>query len=266
MRKKLKIRRYNLKNERKIGKGKIRIAFLTDLHNCMEGKGGERLMSLLEKCRPDVVLVGGDVMIGKKGKEIWTAVRFIERLSANYKVLYANGNHEQRISLYSEQYGGMGELYDREIKKTEVIRLINQKIDLEIRGIPVTVYGLDPEKKFYDKGFRKESMTGELEKKFSNPEKERYTILLSHTPRYASDYLRWGADLTLSGHYHGGVMLLGKRTGLITPDYHIFSGLCCGIRRYRQSYMIVSAGLGEHTVPFRIHNPRELTVVDVEFS
>ena len=27
--------------------------------------------------------------------------------------------------------------------------------------------------------------------------------------------------------------------------------------------MIVSAGLGEHTIPIRIHNPRELILVDL---
>ena len=30
--------------------------------------------------------------------------------------------------------------------------------------------------------------------------------------------------------------------------------------------MIVSAGMGEHTVPVRIHNPRELVVVEIHFT
>ena len=30
--------------------------------------------------------------------------------------------------------------------------------------------------------------------------------------------------------------------------------------------MIVSAGLGEHTIPLRIHNPRELLVIDIKPS
>ena len=30
-----------------------------------------------------------------------------------------------------------------------------------------------------------------------------------------------------------------------------------------ERHMIVTAGLGEHTIPFRIHNPMELAVIDI---
>lgn len=159
----------------------------------------------------------------------------------------------------------MGERYDQAVKATKAVRLINERADIQVNGIPITIYGFDPDEKFYDKGFREKGMEEALGKEFGRPEQERYTILLSHTPRYGREYLNWGADLTLSGHYHGGVMMLGKKRGLVTPDFRLFSGFCGGIRSQGESHMIVSAGVGEHTIPTRIHNPREITLIEVEF-
>lgn len=259
------VRNYQLKSSKQTGKGKIKIAFLTDIHNCVNDEEEESIFRILEKAEPNVVLVGGDVILGKQGADIEVGIRFINRLSKMYPVIYANGNHEQRISLHPEKYGDMGVCYEHAIAQTGVTRLINQKVELTVEGIPITVYGLDVDEKFYEKDFHKKSVAGELQKAFGKPDKNRYTILLSHTPRYANDYLAWGADLILSGHYHGGVMRLSKKRGLVTPDFHILSPLCCGIRSLGNSNMIISAGLGEHTIPVRIRNPREVTIVDIEW-
>lgn len=265
MKTKFCIRKYHLTCRRKLAEGTLRIVFLTDMHNCVGGEEGSEVMRLVQKCNPDLILVGGDVLVGKAGAETKTAAEFIARLSKRYPVWYANGNHEQRIQHHPEIYGTMGEEYEAKIGKTKAERLVNCFVSLNVGGIPLKIYGFDPKREFYQKGFRKKGMEEALQSAFGIPDRECYTVLLSHTPRYAKEYLRWGADLTLSGHYHGGVMLLGKKTGLITPDFRMFSRLCCGIRSRRESHMIVSAGLGEHTVPVRIHNPGEVTLIQVDF-
>ena len=88
-------------------------------------------------------------------------------------------------------------------------------------------------------------------------------ILLAHHPRYADTYFSWGADLILSGHVHGGVMRLGKKA-VISPDIQLFPKYGYGkIRRVDQT-MIVSGGIGEHTIPFRFFNPRELVLIEIK--
>lgn len=228
MKKKIVIRRYHLNHQINAGQGKLRIAFLTDLHNCTKDGAGERIMALLEKCRPDLVLLGGDMLVGKVHGEIQPTIQFIKALSEKYTVFYANGNHEQRVRSAPEKYGDMGERYDRGIEKTKAVRLINQRADLVIRGIPVTVYGFEPDECYYDKGFRRKGMVEELKKTFGEPERDRYTILLSHTPAYGREYLQWGADLTLSGHYHGGVVLLGKGRVLRHRIFIFFRDIAVG--------------------------------------
>ena len=58
-------------------------------------------------------------------------------------------------------------------------------------------------------------------------------------------------------------MMLGKKRGAIAPDVRIFPGECGGMHQKNGCAVIVSAGLGEHTIPVRIHNPRELTIVRI---
>lgn len=264
MKYRVKIRNYRLKSH-KIQKEKhIRIAFLSDAHNQVWDEEGTKILNLLERERPDLVLIGGDMIVGQRDTDVQKTADFIRQVSMRYPVCYADGNHEQRIRLKHQEFGSMHEEYEKLLEKTEVVRIRNQKMQLDIHGVLLTVYGFDPACRFYHRGKQEGGMCEELERVFGKPESDRFTILLSHTPAYFEEYRKWSPDLTLSGHYHGGVMLLGHKTGVIAPDFHLFSPYCCGVHGDERSRMIVSAGLGEHTIPLRIHNPRELTIIDIE--
>lgn len=255
------VREYKIESKEIACNQEIVIAFLTDLHNQTEGAAGDHLLSMLDMYQPDLVLVGGDVLIGKKDYPIEPAIAFMEKLSRKYRVYYANGNHEARIEKHPEIYGDMGKRYEDALDNLPLTRLKNQEVKITIGNVPICIYGFDPEERFFHKGLREKGMQEALEKTFGMPEKEGVSILLAHNPRYQKEYLSWGATVTLCGHYHGGVMMLGKKCGVITPDFCLFSRKCGGMKRIGDSSMIVSAGLGEHTIPLRIHNPRELTIV-----
>lgn len=255
------VREYKIESKEIACDQEIVVAFLTDLHNQTEGEDGDHLLSMLDTYRPDLVLVGGDVLIGKKDYPIDPAIAFMEKLSKKYRVYYANGNHEARIEKHPEIYGNMGKRYEDAMDNLPLTRVRNQKAKVTLGNVPICIYGFDPEERFFQKGLREKGMQEALEKTFGMPEKEGVSILLAHNPRYQKEYLSWGATVTLCGHYHGGVMMLGKKRGVITPDFRLFSRQCGGMESAGDSRMIVSAGLGEHTIPLRIHNPRELTIV-----
>ena len=65
--KKTIVREYQLPSSCIKGKQELTIAFLTDLHDQVTGEDGERIFHLLKEQEPDLVLVGGDVIVGKKG-------------------------------------------------------------------------------------------------------------------------------------------------------------------------------------------------------
>lgn len=264
MRYKVKVRSYRLTSHKIQQNKRVRIAFLSDAHNRVWDEEGRCILNLLEKNQPDLVLIGGDMIVGQKDTDVRRTADFIRQLSERYPVYYADGNHEQRIRMQPQEFGSMYEEYNKLLDKTDVVRIRNQKIRLEIKDVSLTIYGLDPERRFYNRGREETGICRELENIFGKPEKDSFTVLLAHTPRYFEEYRKWSPDLTLSGHYHGGVMLLNQKVGVIAPDYRLFSPYCCGLHGDEKSRMIVSAGLGEHTIPLRIHNPRELTIIDIE--
>ena len=90
-----------------------------------------------------------------------------------------------------------------------------------------------------------------------------FTILLPHHPDYIGEYAAWGADLVLAGHLHGGQMRLPGIGGLIAPGFKLFPPYTKGRYALGKTEMIVSPGLGTHTIPFRVFNPRELVIVDL---
>ena len=57
--------------------------------------------------------------------------------------------------------------------------------------------------------------------------------------------------------------MLGKKRGAIAPDFRIFPGECGGMHQKNGCAVIVSAGLGDHHMPVRIGNPRELVVLHI---
>lgn len=262
MSEKICLRRYRLQTP--LGKPRtvLPFLFLTDLH-AVSGVDQE-FWKMIDKANPCGVFLGGDLFVARKGYDTDAAEKFVKKLSGKYPVWYANGNHERRLMEQTDQFGKSGKRYERSMEGTRAIRLVNREHRTEIRGLPLTVYGLDLPEAYYRKGLRRRDMIRLLEETFGEPDRNRYTVLLAHTPRFWREYLEWGADLTLSGHYHGGVCQLGKHLGLVTPDYRLFVPECCGLRSRGEKHQITSAGAGEHTIPIRIHNPREITLIELE--
>ena len=88
-------------------------------------------------------------------------------------------------------------------------------------------------------------------------------ILLAHNPVFAPFYMEWGADLTVCGHFHGGVMRLRGKQPLLSPYGFLLPEYGYGHFEKDGKHVIVSSGLGEHAIPFRIHNPMELVSIDL---
>ena len=81
MRYKVKVRSYRL-TSRKIQQNKrVRIAFLSDAHNRVWDEEGRHILNLLEKNQPDLVLIGGDMIVGQKDTDVRKTANFIKQVS-----------------------------------------------------------------------------------------------------------------------------------------------------------------------------------------
>ena len=74
-------------------------------------------------------------------------------------------------------------------------------------------------------------------------------------------YRKWGADLILSGHLHGGIVRIPGIGGVIAPDLTLFPKYSGDIYREEDATVVVSKGLGAHSVPIRLLNPAEMVVL-----
>lgn len=238
-----------------------RAVVLADLHNKRYGKNNELLLKAIDDCKPDFVLVAGDILTAKPGASLEPAIEFMQKLAAKYPVYYGSGNHEHRLKLYPEKYKDMTDRYEKALAEAGIIRLVNNHVTLEEYGI--TVYGSEIDRKFYKRFEVIKMPENYMPSILGQCDEDAYTVLLAHNPDYFPQYAAWGADLVCSGHVHGGVARVpfwGK--GVISPGLRLFPQYDGGVFREGKSTMLLSRGLGMHTIPFRLFNPAELLLVE----
>lgn len=254
---------YNL-NTDKLPKDSQGLTFvlLADLHNHVYGPGNQRLLEAIEAQKPDAVLSAGDMLIGHSQHSYAPALELFQKIrEKKFPVFYGNGNHEYRMRIDREIYGDKYDRYAAGLRDCGVILLENQKISFEKKGLKMTVYGFELDRRFYQKLHQEQFDAGELRGALGTPDPKRYNILLAHNPVYFDDYAAWGADLALSGHLHGGIIRIPGIGGLISPQARLFPRYDAGHFEKGGKDLIVSRGLGTHTVNLRIFNPAELAVI-----
>ena len=93
-----KVTRYRVSSVKLAGlRSKRKIIFLSDLHNYCYGRDNEPLFRAIEKERPDLILIGGDMLLRSDGNNYSGTVRFLSGLTSICKVYCGNGNHEQKL-------------------------------------------------------------------------------------------------------------------------------------------------------------------------
>ena len=95
-------------------------------------------------------------------------------------------------------------------------------------------------------------------------DEDYFNILLAHNPQYFKEYAGWGADLTLAGHIHGGLVRLPLLGGVVSPMVSFFPKYDGGTFFENGKEMILSRGLGTHTIPIRMFNPGELNIITIK--
>lgn len=237
---------------------KQKIVLISDLHNKNYGKDNDKVLDKIKEIRPDFILIAGDLVTARPKEKADVALTFARNVCDLCPVYYGMGNHEYRLQLYPEKYLITG--YEDEIRKIGVTLLDNERVDAHEQ---INIAGLSIEKMYY-KRFEKHSMEkAYVEKELGKCASDAFQILIAHNPEYFDAYADWGADLTVSGHLHGGIMRLPFLGGVISTRLTLFPRYDGGMFQKEDKTMIVSRGLGMHTLPIRIFNPGELVVIEL---
>lgn len=243
-------------------KGEKKIIFLSDLHNRMYGEENERLLESIRNQHPDLILIGGDMLVRKDGNSYDKTVHFLAKLPGICPVYCANGNHEQKLKELPDKYEQSYEEYKKALTASGIHMLENASETVKLDEVPVKLSGLEIPLGAYARFGKKELSLKEITDRIGE-HGEEYQILLAHHPGYMKEYLAYGADLILGGHYHGCVVQLPGIGGVISPNFTLFPKYSGGIYREGEQTAVVSRGLGTHSVPLRLWNWPELIVLEL---
>ncbi|MCD8379316.1 MAG: metallophosphoesterase [Lachnospiraceae bacterium] len=240
----------------------VRVVVLADLHDTVYGKDNERLYAAVKEQKPDFILIAGDMVTASLRSDFGASAALLEKLAAEFPVYYGMGNHESRLAERKEDYGDRYEEYRHKLQRTGVVFLKNDSVVFP--QYQIALHGLELEEHYYRRTSGRRLPADYLERRFGKADEDFFHLLIAHNPEFFPQYADWGADLTVSGHVHGGIVRLPILGGVISTSFRLFPKYDGGLFTDHGSAMIISRGLGSHTIPLRMFNPGECVVIDME--
>ena len=239
-----------------------RILQVSDLHNRRFGEKNKNLSGFIRAHHPDLVAITGD-LVSRDKPDFDAAFSLVEAICPKAECIFVPGNHEQRLR--PSQIRRL----DEGLRERGVRVLHNTRIKIYRENSFISLYGMEIPLRYYQypRNDRTEAaylIKERVEELLGSCSPEEYNILMTHNPLYFPAYAGWGADLTLCGHVHGGVMRLPKGKGLLSPERKLFPKYSGGIYRHGKSLMAVSRGLGDSFLGTRVFNPPEVVCIVLE--
>ncbi len=226
----------------------FKIVQLSDLH-CKEfGKHNSRLLNNVKKLNPDIIVLTGDV-VDYKVMNMKMVESLAEQLPKIAPVYYITGNHEHWAELVKDMEVIMVE------NKIKV--LDNDRVKIKRGGAKLYLSGIaDPE------GFK--SNSGFVKKLRKLRKNKELNILLSHRAERFQQYVDTEYDLVLTGHAHGGQFRIPFVGGVVSPNQGYFPKYTKGVHVEDGTSMVISRGLGNSVIPFRVFNRPEIVMITLE--
>ena len=211
----------------------LRIVHLSDIHrsDIVPDSYIRKCVSKANELEPDLILLTGDYITGDVG---WAAGlgELLAPLKASMGVWACLGNHDG--GKWSARYGGPPG-YNRvreELKKAGIGVLVNENVQLEYDGVPVTIVGMgDLWAGYFDP-----------ETTFQGIAPDGFVICLTHNPDTLEMLQGYPVDLFLCGHTHGGQVSVPLVGAPILPIEDTRYG--GGLYRLSENYAYVNRGVG----------------------
>lgn len=228
----------------------VKIAFLSDIHNTLYGKGMSELISSVDRYAPDIVIFGGDLF--NRSWEEYNSRHLVKSLSAKYPCFYALGNHEFKYGAQNDIRKGVPEL------GVKLLTLEDNFSDITVNGNDLRIIGMDS---FY--------FDDQYKRCCDAVSDDRFDLLIYHYPEDFPELSDKGFDLILSGHAHGGQIRIPLilPDGFFSPGEGFFPHYTCGEYFENGSEMIVSRGLQRCIYDFiipRVFNRPEAVYITLE--
>ena len=218
----------------------FRVGFLTDLHRSatVSYEMIAVAVRLVMAQQPDLIVLGGDYHTNRDRRFIHPAAEALAGLAAPHGVLAILGNHDD----------------ERELPAALVARgftvLRDARTQLTIRGEAVDFAGI----RYWT--HRIGDITRVL--RGAGPA----LVLLAHTPKRLIEAAALSVPLMLSGHTHGGQIVLPGIGAIAAREFPVIAGSA----RRENTTAFVSRGVGTVYIPVRVNCPPEVVVLTLRSS
>jgi predicted MPP superfamily phosphohydrolase len=213
----------------------LRIGLLTDIHRgrWVSHEDVVDATQLIMRAHPDLIVLGGDYVTWGERRFVIPAAEALRGLSAPHGVFAILGNHDDDHDMPAAlAANGIDVLRDARTRLT----IGNEAI--ELAGI-----------RFWTrKAADIEAVTRGA---------DGTVILLAHDPRRLTEAAALNLPLVLSGHTHGGQVVLPAIGAVAAQKFPVVSGFA----RQGRTALFVSRGVGTVYVPVRINCPPEVAVL-----
>lgn len=234
-----------------------KIVLLSDLHNFQYGEDNQKLVQLISNQKPEYILIAGDLLVDDN-PDINTARKFLSKISElESTIIYTCGNHEIK---YKNQFPELWNEYLVFLKKQGIIFLNDSSYETEdiyFSGYTNKIEHFRKFRKLYP------LTVEEMREQLPSYDGDKCNFLIAHHPDFFSVYCEWGADRVVSGHLHGGIVRLPFIGGLLTPQTFFGPKYDFGTYYKDNKSITVTAGLGVHTIPLRLFNRPDITVINL---
>ena len=211
-----------------------RVAVVADVHLPDHLIAVPRLIRCLQLQRPDAIFLPGDLTNSYTDFDAKGLRDFATRLTAIAPCFAVPGNHELRLNREP--------LYRQILTECGVHYMCDSYADWHKDGATLRLFGMGCKRP------RRLAVT------------DQPAIVLAHRPEYMPYYREAGWDLVISGHAHGGHVRVGHHS-LFAPDQGFFPRYTHGVYTEGGTRMVVSRGLGNSSLPWRMGNPPHLPML-----
>ena len=220
----------------------LTITQISDMHvgRFTSGRVLHEMVRVVNDLRADLILLTGD-LINDALADLDHGLDIVRSMRADSGVYLIEGNHDLIEN---------GPEFERRVKQSGIPFLLDEAIVITIRGAPLQLLGLSWTR---TRENRDVAITAAVRQLLHLRQAETFPILLAHHPHAFDAAAAASVPLTLSGHTHGGQLMLNEQYGFGPALFRYWSGL------YSKgaSKLIVSNGVG-NWFPLRVRAPAEV--------
>ena len=213
----------------------LKIGLLTDVHRSqwVSADDVERAVRMLMAAQPDLIVLGGDYVTWGERAFVGPSADALSPLTAPQGVFAILGNHDDDHDMPAA------------LAAHGVTVLKDARTTISLRNQPVTLAGI----RFWTRRGR------DIATVIGNP--TGMVILLAHDPRRLTEAASLKVPLMLSGHTHGGQVVLPVFGAVAAQKFPVVYGTA----RQQKTTLFVSRGLGTVYLPVRVNCPPEVAIL-----